>query len=112
MPMTSSIRRLAVVKHGLFQDAKGAMNYESKSRDGEGLNSSIFNGIEEHGWQDGIKFPFRPDHLLEADHRLLVQEPPPAHQGKQQEHRRRPKELAAKKILLAETDVRTFVQGG
>ena len=40
------IAKLAVVKHGLFQDAKGAMNYECKSKDGEGLNISIFNGIE------------------------------------------------------------------
>ena len=40
------LAKLAVVKHGLFQDAKGEMNYECKSKDGEGLNISIFNGIE------------------------------------------------------------------
>ena len=40
------ISKLAVVKHGLFEDVTGKMNYNIKSKDSEGLNPSIFNGIE------------------------------------------------------------------
>ena len=53
---------LAVTKHGLFQGTQGdkqRLNYEHKvsTKDDAGAFASVFNGIEEHGWQDGISVP-------------------------------------------------------
>ena len=42
-----SLTKLAVVKHGLFQNKSGCLNYAFNSKD-DGLNLAIFNGIEEH----------------------------------------------------------------
>jgi hypothetical protein len=57
---------LSVAKHGLFRekrkdkdgkDEAGDLNYTCKPSIDAGAFAAVFNGIEEHGWQDGITIP-------------------------------------------------------
>jgi hypothetical protein len=48
---------LAVVAHGLLRKDDGTpLNYSCWAGK-DGLNTSIFNGLESHGWQDGLVLP-------------------------------------------------------